>query len=213
MRKRNWPDRKSIRLKGWDYRNPGLYFITICMDERRHYFGEIKDGIMGLSVPGCMAWHYWRQIPDHQSNVILDEFVVMPNHLHGIIGIESSEKESSVRTCHGNSNKESVGTLHATSVRNDEIAEDSMSSISPEAGSLSAIIRSYKSAITKWCNANGHEYFAWQSRFYDHIIRNKKALQNIRKYISENPLRWQIDKENNEGNEIHERAVGYMACI
>ncbi|MDZ7716970.1 MAG: transposase [Balneolaceae bacterium] len=197
MRKRNWPDRKSIRLKGWDYRNPGLYFVTICTQDRQHHFGEIKNGIMGLSVPGCMAWHYWRQIPDHQENVILDEFVVMPNHIHGIIGIESAEKEY-------------VGTLHATSVRNDEIAEDSMSSISPKAGSLSAIIRSYKSAITKWCNANGHEYFAWQSRFYDHIIRNEESLDRIRDYIFDNPLRWQIDRENIDGNIIHDRAVEYM---
>ncbi|MDZ7694018.1 MAG: transposase [Balneolaceae bacterium] len=108
MPKRNLPYRTSIRLKGWDYRNPGLYFVTICTQDRRHHFGEIKNGIMGLSVPGCIAWHYWRQIPDHQSNVILDQFVVMPNHLHGIIGIESIEKKSG-GTCHGNSDKESVG--------------------------------------------------------------------------------------------------------
>jgi len=150
-------------------------FVTISFKDRRHYFGEIQDGVMGLSAPGCIAWHYWMQIPNHQSWLVLDQFVVMPNHLHGIIGIESAN--------------ESVGTLHATSVQDYEIAEDSMLSISPEAGcSISAIFRSYKSVITKWCNVNGHEYFAWQSRFHDHIIRNEKEWQWIRKYIYDNPL-------------------------
>lgn len=199
MQKRSLPYRKSIRLKGWDYRNPGLYFITICCKDRQHHFGEIRDSIMGLSVPGCIAWHYWRQIPDHQSHIILDEFVVMPNHLHGIVGIESS-----------NQKEKSVGTLHATSVQNDGSANNEMSKISPESGSLSTIIRSYKSAITRWCNANGHEYFAWQSRFYDHIIRNEKSLNRIREYIFNNPLRWQQDRENTDGNEMHEQAVEYM---
>ncbi|MDZ7694017.1 MAG: hypothetical protein U5K69_23340 [Balneolaceae bacterium] len=74
------------------------------------------------------------------------------------------------------------------------------------------IVNHFKGAITKWCNANGHEYFAWQSRFYDHIIRNEKSLQKIRKYIYDNPLRWQIDRENIEGNEIHEQAVEYMVA-
>ncbi|MFH5833848.1 transposase [Halalkalibaculum sp. DA384] len=203
MPKRNLPYRKSIRLKGWDYRNPGLYFVTICTKDRQHHFGEIRDGIMGLSVPGCLAWHYWRQIPSHQSNVVLDEFVVMPNHLHGIVGIEFQEADSK---------DQPVGTLHATSPQDEDEVQDEMSSISPDAGSLSTIIRSYKSAITRWCNRNGHEYFAWQSRFYDHIIRNEKALHRIRKYILNNPLRWQIDRENPNSNEIHEQAVEYMAA-
>jgi hypothetical protein len=139
MPKRNLPNKKSIRLKGWDYRNPELYFITICTKNREHHFGEIKDGIMGLSVPGCIAWHYWRQISDHQSRVVLDQFVVMPNHIHGIIGIKS------IKT----SEKESVGTLHATSIQNEDQAKKNISSISPDAGSLSVIIRSYKSAVTQ----------------------------------------------------------------
>ncbi|MDR8390529.1 hypothetical protein NC796_05210 [Aliifodinibius sp. S!AR15-10] len=202
MQSRNLPYRKSIRLKGWDYRNPGLYFITICTKDRAHHFGESQDSIMGLSVPGCMAWHFWRQIPDHQPQVVLDEFVVMPNHLHGIVGIESQETDSQDKP---------VGTLHATPVQNKDDVQEVMSNISPKAGSLSTIIRSYKSAVTRWCNRNGHEYFAWQSRFYDHIIRNEKALYRIRKYIFDNPLRWQKDRENPE--QVHEQAVEYMAAI
>lgn len=189
------PNRKSIRLKGWDYRNPGLYFITICTEERRHYFGEIKDGIMGLSVPGCVAWHFWRQIPQHQSNVKLDAFVVMPNHLHGIIGIES------VGTCHGMS---PLSPQHGPS------PQKQAQFGSPQSKSLSMIINHYKGTITRWCNANGHDYFGWQSRFYDHIIRHEGALHRIRKYIHDNPLRWQQDQANPDGHAMHEQAVKYI---
>lgn len=154
---------------------------------------------MGLSVPGCVAWHFWRQIPHHQPRVVLDEFIVMPNHLHGIVGIESSETDD-----------QPVGTCHGMSVRNSANKKEKAKFGNPQSKSLSMIINHFKGAITRWCNANGHEYFAWQSRFYDHIIRNEKALQNIRKYIAENPLRWQIDKEKTDGNEIHEQAVEYI---
>lgn len=167
----------------------------------QHHFGEICNGIVGLSVPGCVAHYFWRDISHHQSNVFLDEFIIMPNHLHGIVGIKAKkEKDSNVRT------------LHATSVQDDAKGKykNKMAEISPKAGSLSAIIRSYKSAVTKWCNAHDHAYFAWQSRFYDHIIRNDKELDNIRRYIYNNPMRWQIDRENKDGNAVHEQGVEYM---
>lgn len=202
MSRINLPNRKSIRLKGWDYRNPGLYFVTICTKDREHHFGEIKDGVIGLSVPGCLAWHYWRQIPDHQPQVILDEFVVMPDHMHGIVGIElPSQKENSVGTCHG------------MSVRNSANKKEKAQFGKPQSKSLSMIINHFKGALTRWCNAHGHEYFAWQSRFYDHIIRNDKSLNRIRKYISDNPLRWQEDQDHPDSNKIHEQAVEYMAAF
>lgn len=155
---------------------------------------------MGLSVPGCVAWHFWREILDHQSNVILDEFIVMPDHIHAIIGIEASEKEAVTDVA-------CYVCTDATSEQNDDEAANIMSNISPKSGSISAIIRSYKSAVTKWCNANGHAHFAWQSRFYDHIIRNEKALHRIRKYIQDNPLQWQLDMD---ADEVHEKGVKYM---
>jgi REP element-mobilizing transposase RayT len=160
--------------------------------------------MMGLSVPGCIAWYFWRDIPNHQANIALDEFVVMPNHLHGIIGIKSSA--GGVRTLHATS----VHELHATSVHEHEEAKNKMAEISPKAGSLSAILRSYKSAITKWCNSHNHAYFGWHTRFYDHIVRNEKDLRRIRQYIFDNPINWERDRENNSGNEIHERGVEYM---
>lgn len=191
MRKRNLPNRKSIRLKGWDYRNPGLYYVTICTNNRQHHFGEIRDGIMGLSIPGCVAWHFWCDLPHHHPNVVLDEFIVMPNHLHGIVGITSKNDNEPPKPV--------VGTLHATSLRNDPPEQNSgnrMSDISPKSGSLSVILRSFKSAITRWCNSHDYEYFGWQERFHDHIIRNEQSLNKIRRYIRDNPFQWDIDRNN-----------------
>ncbi|MDR9419564.1 transposase [Gracilimonas sp.] len=173
---------KSIRLDGWDYRIPWFYFVTICTKDRCHYFGEIRDGIMGLSEQGCAAWYFWNEIPNHFDNVKLDEFVVMPNHVHGIIQILPDENGS-----------HPVGMLHATCLQDINI-NDRMSIISPKPGSLSTIIRSYKSAHTRWCNQKNYD-FEWQSRFHDHIIRNYRALNNIRRYIKMNPEDWESDSQ------------------
>lgn len=221
MPKSNLPYRKSIRLKGWDYRNPGLYFITICTKNRIHHFGEINNGIMGLSVPGCLAHYYWRQIPDHHPNVALDEFIVMPNHLHGIVGIESV----------GSSMYRDPNTDAMNHVPTDEdYITDDNHTIVPVGPSihggrktggatwehnpmlydnhLGKIIRRYKGRCTYEIRKRDYSDFAWQSRFYDHIIRNEESLNRIREYIATNPLRWHLDREN--PNWVHEMAVKYM---
>lgn len=169
--------RKSIRLDGWDYRFPSFYFVTICTKDRHHYFGEIRDGIMGLTEHGCAAWYFWNQIPNHFDNVILDAFMVMPNHVHGIIQIIPDENGSN-----------SVGTCHGLSLQtNREFGK-------PIPKSLSTICNQYKGALTRWCNHRNYE-FGWQPRFYDHIIRNQKSLNNIREYIEMNPANWESGQE------------------
>ncbi|NEQ73377.1 MAG: hypothetical protein F6K23_10015 [Okeania sp. SIO2C9] len=107
----------------------------------------------------------------------------MPNHLHGIIIIDSSTKEPKSREVKCN-----ISTEYDIS--------RIMSEISPKAGSLSAIIRSYKSAVTNWCNSNNYSSFGWQKRFYEKIIRDDKSLENIRKYIINNPIKWKNDRNN-----------------
>lgn len=206
MKKRNLPNRKSIRLKGWDYRNPGLYFITICTKDRQHHFGEIKDDIMGLSVPGSIAWHYWRQIPDHQSNIILDEFVVMPNHLHGILGIASSDAINRVPTA-----QKQVGSPIYRDPKKDTGGITRQDNPMLYKNHLGRIIRWYKGRCTFEIRKRDYSDFAWQSRFYDHIIRNEKSLNRIREYIFNNPLRWQQDRENPD--RVHEQAMEYMDGI
>jgi REP element-mobilizing transposase RayT len=114
--------------------------------------------------------------------VELDAFVIMPNHVHGIVVI--------VETLQCN-----VSTPMATATR---APNHPMAQISPTAGSLGAIIRSYKSAVSRWCAKNGPTEFAWQTRFYDHIIRSERDLQRIRRYITDNPAKWESDRNNPE---------------
>ncbi|MDZ7808194.1 MAG: transposase [Gracilimonas sp.] len=173
--------RKSIRLDGWDYRFPSFYFVTICTKDRYHYFGGIRDRVMGLTEQGCAAWYFWNQIPDHFDNVKLDAFVVMPDHVHGIIQIIPDENGIYISE---NGGAES---------RHDAILHHRREFGKPLSKSLSVICNHYKGAVTRWCNEKNYE-FAWQPRFYDHIIRNPKSLNNIRRYIEMNPVNWNPDQ-------------------
>jgi len=171
--------KKNRRLTGYDYRLGGLYFITICTKDRLPYFGEVKEGVMELSDEGIIARDYWLEIPAHKPQVFLGEFVVMPNHVHGIIGIE---------TATGN-----VTAGHCPAVAAGE-KNPFMTGISPKSGSISQIIGSYKSACTKMIRCMRTEPFAWQDRFHDRIIRNQQELQRIEDYILANPEKWPEDK-------------------
>lgn len=183
----------SARLKNYDYSSNGAYFITICTENRNHFFGQIINGKMELSNAGVIANILWHDIPHHTKNVILGEFIVMPNHIHGILILNDSletlhatsltQSESNVQTL-------PVQTLHATSL---PTKNETMANISPKSNSIATIIRSYKSAVTKHANRlklqNG-----WQTRFHDHIIRNEIEYQRITDYIINNPAKWQEDK-------------------
>ena len=194
----------SARLKNYDYSSNGAYFITICTENRDHFFGEIINGKMELSNTGVIADIFWHDIPHHTKNVILGEFIIMPNHIHGILILNNS-----VETLHATSNSDIEQTLHATSNPNDIVQtlhatylppkNETMSNISPKSNSIATIIRSYKSAVTKHANRlklqNG-----WQTRFHDHIIRNELEYQRITDYIINNPSKWQEDKFSEKEN-------------
>lgn len=169
---RNKYNSDSHRLNGYDYRTPGWYFITICSKNRRPYFGEIRNGIMGLSFIGLVASRNWQDICLHFENVLLDEFIVMPDHIHGLIGLKTFNKFE-----HPNRN---VFEYNKFTGKN---KNQRMSEISPRSGSISSIIRSYKGSVTRWCNKNGYDSFSWQSRFYDHVVRDEDSLNRIREYI------------------------------
>jgi len=170
----------SLRYPGRDYTRPGKYFVTICTENKTEWFGTITNSEMQLSEIGSIAKKLWYEIPKHFPYVSLDEFIIMPNHLHGIIIINKSVKNSM------------VGSLHATnlpSFDDNPQKNETMSSISPQSGSLSAIIRSFKSAVTKNAHLVNND-FSWQSRFYDSIICTTGQLSRIRKYIKNNPGNW-----------------------
>ena len=166
----------SARLQSWDYGSNGAYFITICTQNREQYFGEIINSQMHLNEIGKLAEQYWIEIPNHFPFVELGNFVVMPNHVHGIVII----------------NKTGVQKLHCN-VSTDK--NNQMALISPKPGTIPTIIRSYKSIVTKM-SRNIHADFGWQSRFHDHIIRDAQSFENIQNYILENPNKWDNDEFN-----------------
>jgi len=175
---------ESARLPGWDYRNPGYYFVTFCTKNRAPYLGQIIRGEMHLSAIGEIAAQCWAEIPQHHAGVALDEWVIMPNHGHGIIHI--------VETLHCNVSTTTTTTTPET------METDKMSAISPKTGSLAVVMRSYKSAVTKLAHRAGHE-FGWQERFWDRIVRDEAELNRIRNYIQHNPSNWEKDRNNGDG--------------
>lgn len=196
----NLPNRKSCRLKGWDYSGDGYYFVTICMNNGENFFGDIFQWKMKLSAIGKIAQKYWQDIPNHFNNAFLDEFIIMPNHLHGIVVINNNLNDRGNDFGLGNSNNQQ-NFVHRYG-RDEALPRPyrgeypRLSKISPKPKSLPTIIGSYKSIVKKWCNKNNYQYFQWQPRFYDHIIRHEKSLNNVRQYIANNPKNWQRDRNN-----------------
>lgn len=169
--------RKRIRLRSWDYRSPGWYFVTICTRTKENFFGNVMEDEVQLSPIGDRARNYWVAIKSHFQFIELDDFLVMPNHIHGILILNSEGSEMS------KSHRPSVSPQPGR-----------RPSVIPKPKSLSAIIRSYKSSVTRWARSNGFPSFAWQPRFYDHIIRDDADLHRIRRYIGENPSKWELDE-------------------
>lgn len=159
---------ESTRLKEWDYSNPWWYYITISTKNHSPFFGEVIHRKMNLNKLGIVTEKCWVEIPKHYQNVEIDYYVIMPNHIHGIIIINST-----------------VETRHASSLQNKSIT-------------LSNIIGSFKSVVSKQARESGNNNFSWQERFYDRIIRNEKELFNIRKYIQQNPIKWELEKDKPE---------------
>ena len=182
--------RRSIRLQGYDYTQPGAYFVTICTHNRAALFGRVVDGDTVLNECGRIVWECWREIPDHFPHVALDAFVAMPNHVHGIIWIVDD-----------------VGATHASPLPDDGPR-------GPTSGSLGAVVGSFKSAVTRRINARRGTPGApvWQRNYYEHIIRNEGALHAIRRYIIENPVRWRLDRYNPHatGQDLQARALWRM---
>jgi putative transposase len=191
-------DRKHIRLRNYDYASDGWYFVTICTHDREFYFGKIENQIMYPSDIGMQAELMWNEIPQHFPMAELGEFVVMPNHIHGIIGIDNNKKCNDVDfrrdvACNVPTIT-SIPELPSDNINTIPAKNEYMASISPKPGTLSAMIRSYKSAVTKWCNDNHISNFAWQSRFHDHVIRNQEEFDRIENYILNNVANWNSDK-------------------
>ena len=190
----------SARLQGYDYGQNGAYFITICTKNRIHYFGEIissfdfeTQNVASLQATqiGFIANEYWQKIPEHFPFVILDEFVVMPNHVHGIIIISKLTDDDTSGSETQNTlgfETQNIASLQGIGYNN---------KFGPQSGNISSVIRGYKASVKSLATANNIE-FAWQPRFYDRIIRDEDEMKRIRKYIVENPDNWFRDSNNKE---------------
>jgi putative transposase len=187
----------SSRLDGWNYANEGYYFITICTSDKKLYFGDIKNEKMNLFDIGEIVKKYWLEIPSHFSNINLDEFVVMPNHVHGIIILKHEIMNVETRFI---ASKE----RGASSIRRDEsrLYAPSIGGITGGKNpmfknGLARIIRWYKGRTTYEINKiNKNQLKLWQPRYYDHIIKDEEELNGIRQYIIDNTLKWDIDRNN-----------------
>jgi REP element-mobilizing transposase RayT len=178
--------RKPLRLKGYDYSQAGAYFVTICAKDRKHLFGRILGETMEANTYGHIVEESWRDIPNHGRGVELDEFILMPNHIHGIVVIFDDIPSVG------------VGSEPVPTKRH----------------SLSEIIRGFKTFSARRINeiraTPGTP--VWQRGFFEHIIRNEKSLTHIREYITSNPQRWMLDKEipDHQGDD---RADGELPSI
>jgi REP element-mobilizing transposase RayT len=191
--------RRSIRLQGYDYANAGAYFVTICCKNRKCLFGKIVSGKMILNEHGEIATQHWHSIPQHFSYAILHKYIVMPNHLHGIIEIKNDAATI------GNT---VVGALHATPPQsppqykktfphNLAMKNEYMATISPKCATLSVIIRSYKSSVSKQIHDRINDHTPiWQRNYWEHIIRDEIEYAKISNYIENNPILWENDRFN-----------------
>jgi putative transposase len=196
----------SARAPFWDYGWNAAYFITICTKDRICYFGDVLNGKLILSEIGQIANRCWLEIPDHFPFVHLDSYVIMPNHVHGIVIIDKPDGSE----CDDGTNVENHGSegFDGTNVETQDFAslrasnqpqfpESSQSQtpknkFGPQSNNLASIVRGFKIGVTKNARLINPK-FAWQPRYHDHIIRNEKSYQKISCYISDNPKNWKYD--------------------
>jgi len=179
--------RRSIRLKSYDYTHMGAYFVTMVTQGRVCLFGGVRDGQMQWSEYGGTVHHQWHELPKHYAHLALDAFVVMPNHVHGIIVLTGGDPAVAT-TAVGAGLNVRAGLKPAPTV--------------PRIGrhGLSEIVRAFKTFSARRINAhrNAPGVPVWQRNYYEHIIRDEESLNRIRQYITDNPLQWSNDVENPE---------------
>ncbi|ODS32308.1 MAG: hypothetical protein SCARUB_02556 [Candidatus Scalindua rubra] len=171
--------RSSIRLKGYDYSQTGVYYVTICVQDRLHLFGEITNDKMVLNDAGVMVEKWWSKFPEKFPTIMLDEYIIMPNHMHGIIIIKQPpDVGADPRVCPDNMGEHTGSPLHRVMQWFKTMTTNEY-------------IRNVKNANWKPFNKR-----FWQRNYYEHIVRNENELNHIREYIINNPLQWQFDREN-----------------
>ena len=176
--------RKSVRLPGYDYSQAGAYFVTIVTNQRVCLFGQIIEDQMRLSKAGLIAEARWLAIPEHFPHAELGAFVVMPNHIHGIIVLHDRAAAE----------PPPVGATHWVAPTPDA---ERRRPKGPIRGSIGAIVGAYKMAVTRQiAQALGGGLKVWQRNYHEHIIRDERDHRKVHDYIAVNLLKWQTDDEN-----------------
>ena len=172
MYDRDLHHRRSVRLCGYDYSQAGAYFVTICAQNKDCLFGEIVNGEMKLNDAGQIVTKTWDDLAGRFPSIALDAFVVMPNHVHGIITI--------------------VGAQFIAPKDRDAVNPGAIN----RAPTVGEIVRTFKAVSTRMVRRNGLSVFSWQRNYYEHVIRGEGDLESIREYVTNNPARWVEDHEN-----------------
>jgi REP element-mobilizing transposase RayT len=172
-------NRRSLRLKGYDYSTPGAYFITICTKDKGNILGAVSDGKIHLNETGIIATDCWYDLPNHYPNAQLDSFVIMPNHVHGIIILVDFTVPVGVGFKPSPTGKKQIYQL-------------------------TEIVRGFKTFSARRINEihkrQGNPF--WQRNYYEHVVRNSRELYRIHEYIQNNPLKWEMDIENRRKTEL-----------
>jgi putative transposase len=181
-------DRRSIRLENADYARPGIYFVTICADARRSIFGCFENSRFSPSRVGQIVHESWTAIPEHFPRVDIDQFVVTPNHIHGILVFHPI-----------------VGAQHRCALPQVTALHHS------GASSLAEVVRSFKAIVTR----RAHEELCWkgcvwQRNYFERIVRDGQEFADTCRYIAENPLRWECDAENPKFRQEKEKGAAVL---
>jgi len=182
--------RRSIRLQGYDYSQAGALFVTICTNNRENLFGDIVAGAMQLNNAGQMVERCWVDIPVHFPSVELDEFVVMPNHVHGIIVLTDAIATVGEKD------------IWAKDVRAKDVSPLRVNRPAGTSGTIGSIVRGFKIGVTKWFRQQTSIHEVWQRNYWERIIRNETERDRFREYTRNNPARWEQDKLNPTANQM-----------
>ena len=202
--------RRSIRLQGYDYSQDGLYFLTICTQNKEWYFGEVRNHKMVLSEMGKVVEICWNDIPNHFPQIILHEHVIMPNHIHGIIEIHKTgfdgqnhngaigqiiaemdgQNDGAIaRGFVGANNHSPLPTTTVVPTSSTSPAPPSQQRPTGTSRTVGSVVRGFKIGTTRQIG-----FSPWQRNYYEHIIRHDVAYQHIAQYINQNPAKWHDDR-------------------
>ena len=188
----------SARAPWWNYGANASYFITICTQNKLNFFGNVSDGFLALSDIGNIAYNCWNEIPKHFPFVELGEFVIMPNHVHGIVIINKTVDGAALVGGAAQVETQNIASLRTPQTPQTQrirqtTPQQPINKFGPQSQNLASIVRGYKAGVTKTARIINPD-FCWQPRYHDHIIRDNNEYSRIAEYIVNNPVNWHKDK-------------------